>query len=321
MSRGRSIEEGGLVRGRSAEEGGMLDLLRSDIRTPRRPLEVISDCQSNPHHHHQVDAREFRILQEQLESSNAREALLPPNNGRFLFFQFIHLTVFLCANVGFFILAIPREPLLPASTGREPLIPAPMEPFHPMREPLPSSVREPLIPPPLEPLIPPPAGLGRVEPLVPLLPSPPSARREGANRPREVVLGEVRSEVLDYRQGRQEMLGAGEYRQGREAFEELRLGGEGRGHGREVESRQGRELVIGELPKRGEQGSSRGAGEMQGVEEQARPGKEVEARGRIGDIKVGNTVLSFVYLFFYTFTFHIEPNFHFPFFFDASKVV
>ena len=42
MSRGRRMEEeGGLVRGRSAEEGGMLDLLRSDIRTPRRPLEVI----------------------------------------------------------------------------------------------------------------------------------------------------------------------------------------------------------------------------------------------------------------------------------------
>lgn len=46
-SRGRRMEEeGGLVRGRSAEEGGMLDLLRSDIRTPRRPLEVISDGQS-----------------------------------------------------------------------------------------------------------------------------------------------------------------------------------------------------------------------------------------------------------------------------------
>lgn len=43
MSRGRSIEESGLVRGKSAEEGGMLDLLRSDIRTPRRPLEVISE--------------------------------------------------------------------------------------------------------------------------------------------------------------------------------------------------------------------------------------------------------------------------------------
>ena len=144
------------------------------------------------------------------------------------------------------------------------------------------------------------------------------------------MLGEVRSEVVDYpRQGgRQEMLGAGEYRQGREAFEELRLGGgEGsRGHVREVESRQGRELVIGELPKRGEQGgstsrgagemqgSSRGAGEMQGVEEQARPGKEVEARGRIGEIKVGNTLLSFV-PFFFTFTFHVESNFHFPFLF------
>ena len=163
--------------------------------------------------------------------------------------------------------------MLPASTGREPLIPAPMEPFHPMREPL--------IPTPLEPLIPPPAGLGRVEASVPLLPSPPSARREGANRPREVVLGEVRSEVLgDYRQGRQEMLGAGEYRQGREAFEELRLAGEGsRVHGREVESRQGRELVIGELPKQG----GRGGGELHA---EARPGKEVEARGRIGEIKV-----------------------------------
>ena len=155
------------------------------------------------------------------------------------------------------------------------------------------------------------------------------------------MLGEVRSEVVDYpRQGgRQEMLGAGEYRQGREAFEELRLGGGGegsRGHVREVESRQGRELVIGELPKRGEQGGStsrgageiqgmsrgagevqgmsRGAGEMQGVEEQARPGKEVEARGRIGEIKVGNTLLSFV-PFFFTFTFHVESNFHFPFLF------
>ena len=159
-------------------------------------------------------------------------------------------------------------------------------------------MREPLLPPPLEPLIPPPAGLGRVE-AVPLLPSPPSARREGANRPREVVLGEVRSEVLgEFRQGRQEMLGAGEYRQGREAFEELRLGGEGRGHGREVESRQGRELVIGELPKqggRGEQGS-RGGGEPQGVEEQARPGKEVEARGRIGDIKVSKSCIFFLHL-------------------------
>ena len=38
------IEEGGLVRGRSAEEGGVLDLLRSDIRTPRRPLEVTAIC-------------------------------------------------------------------------------------------------------------------------------------------------------------------------------------------------------------------------------------------------------------------------------------
>ena len=31
----------------------------------------------------QVDAREFRILQQQLESSNAREVLLPPASGRF----------------------------------------------------------------------------------------------------------------------------------------------------------------------------------------------------------------------------------------------
>ena len=38
------LEEGGLVRGRSAEEGGVLDLLRSDIRTPRRPLEVTAIC-------------------------------------------------------------------------------------------------------------------------------------------------------------------------------------------------------------------------------------------------------------------------------------
>ena len=169
-------------------------------------------------------------------------------------------------------------------------------------------MREPLLPPPLEPLIPPPAGLGRVE-AVPLLPSPPSARREGANRPREVVLGEVRSEVLgEFRQGRQEMLGAGEYRQGREAFEELRLGGEGRGHGREVESRQGREVVIGELPKqagRGDQGF-RGAGETQGVEEQARPGKEVEARGRIGEVKVSSLGFCFPLA-------DIFHNFHFPF--------
>ena len=41
---GLGIEEGGLVRGRSAEEGGVLDLLRSDIRTPRRPLEVTAIC-------------------------------------------------------------------------------------------------------------------------------------------------------------------------------------------------------------------------------------------------------------------------------------
>ena len=171
--------------------------------------------------------------------------------------------------------------MVPASTGREPLIPAPMDPFpHVPREPV--SVREPLIPPPLEPLIPPPVGLGRIEAMVPLLPSPPSARREGVARPREVVLGEQRSEVIgcggEFRQGRQEMLGAGEYRQGREAFEELRLGGEVRGHGREVESRQGRELVIGELPKQG----GRGGGELHA---EARPGKEVEARGRIGEIK------------------------------------
>ena len=45
MLRGKNIEEGGLVRGKSAEDGGMLDLLRSDIRTPRRPLEVIEDAQ------------------------------------------------------------------------------------------------------------------------------------------------------------------------------------------------------------------------------------------------------------------------------------
>ena len=61
MSRGRSAEDGsslrggghvgalgleekGLVRGRSAEEGGVLDLLRSDIRTPRRPLEGTAIC-------------------------------------------------------------------------------------------------------------------------------------------------------------------------------------------------------------------------------------------------------------------------------------
>ena len=223
-------------------------------------------------------------MQEQLESSNAREVLLPPANGRFFSYsyQLLFGSVLLTSDsVSFLIPPIPREPLLPASTGREPLIPAPMEPFHPMREPLAPSVRDPLIPPPLEPLIPPPSGLGRVEAIVPHLPSPPSSRREGANRPREVVLGEVRSEVVgcggDYRQGRQEVLGAGEYRQGREAFEELRLGGEGRGHGREV--------VIGELPKQA------GRGE-QGVEEQARPGKEVEARGRIGDIKVGNNLLN-----------------------------
>ena len=232
----------------------------------------------------QVDAREFRILQQQLESSNAREVLLPPASGRFFSISYptslgssYHL-----ANVAFLILAISREPLVPASTGREPLIPAPMEPFPQVpREPV--SVREPLIPPPLEPLIPPPVGLGRIEAMVPLLPSPPSARREGVARPREVVLGEQRSEVIgcggEFRQGRQEMLGAGEYRQGREAFEELRLGGEVRGHGREVESRQGRELVIGELPKQG----GRGGGELHA---EARPGKEVEARGRIGEIKV-----------------------------------
>ena len=41
---GLGIEEGGLVRGRSAEQGGVLDLLRSDIRTPRRPLEVTAIC-------------------------------------------------------------------------------------------------------------------------------------------------------------------------------------------------------------------------------------------------------------------------------------
>ena len=232
----------------------------------------------------QVDAREFRILQQQLESSNAREVLLPPASGRFFSISYptslgssYHL-----ANVAFLILAISREPLVPASTGREPLIPAPMDPFPQVpREPV--SVREPLIPPPLEPLIPPPVGLGRIEAMVPLLPSPPSARREGVARPREVVLGEQRSEVIgcggEFRQGRQEMLGAGEYRQGREAFEELRLGGEVRGHGREVESRQGRELVIGELPKQG----GRGGGELHA---EARPGKEVEARGRIGEIKV-----------------------------------
>ena len=55
-----------------------------------------------------------------------------------------------------------------------------------------------------------------------------------------------------------------------------------RGH----ESRVGREMVIGELPKQ-QQGVGRGGGEHHG-EEQARPGKEVEAKGRIGDIKVSD---------------------------------
>ena len=183
-------------------------------------------------------------------------------------------------------LSIPREPMLGGGPARErePLILPPKEPF------------QPLIPPPVDPLIPPPPGLGLGQPPPPGLgcaepnqvqthiPSPPSVRREAGSRPREMVLGGEQRGEMDLRQGRQETLAAGEYRQGREAFEELRLVGEGsRGH----ESRVGREMVIGELPKQQQQGVGRGGGEHHG-EEQARPGKEVEAKGRIGDIKVSD---------------------------------
>ena len=86
-----------------------------------------------------------------------------------------------------------------------------------------------------------------------------------------VLGGEQRGE-MDLRQGRQETLAAGEYRQGREAFEELRLVGEGsRGH----ESRVGREMVIGELPKQqqggaGEEGSTMGRSRL-GLARRSRP--------------------------------------------------